>query len=139
MTHYYFAYGRNTNLNAMEQRCPGAVRIGNAWVDGYAFKWRTVADIELSSDSYAVGVLWQLTDEHLDSLDRFEGFPHKYFRQRVLAKAGQQEYVSWAYMMVNQDTESLPKDEYRTALFEGYDQNDLSTDQMEQGLDRLNA
>ena len=60
MTHYYFAYGRNTNLNDMEHRCPGAVRIGNAWIDGYAFKWRSAADIELATDNYVVGVLWAL-------------------------------------------------------------------------------
>ena len=137
MTHYYFAYGRNTNLNDMEHRCPGAVRIGNAWIDGYAFKWRSAADIELATDNYVVGVLWALTDEHLASLDRFEGFPMYYFRQRVIAKTAQQEYVSWAYMLVVQGDESIPKDEYRTALFEGYDQNDLSTDQMELGFKRL--
>lgn len=139
MTHYYFAYGRNTNLNDMEHRCPGAVRIDNAWIDGYTFKWRTAADIELATDNYVVGVLWALTDEHLASLDRFEGFPNYYFRQRVIAKTGQQEYVSWVYMMVNQGDESMPGDEYRTALFEGYDQNHLSTDQMELGLKRLNS
>ena len=139
MTHYYFAYGRNTNLNDMEHRCHGAVRIDNAWIDGYAFKWRTAADIELATDNYVVGVLWALTDEHLASLDRFEGFPNYYFRQRVIAKTGQQEYLSWVYMMVNQGSESMPGDEYRTALFEGYDQNHLSTDQMELGLKRLNS
>ena len=137
MTHYYFAYGRNTNLNDMEHRCPGAVRIGNAWIDGYAFKWRRTADIELATDNYVVGVLWALTDKHLASLDREIVFPMYYFRQRVIAKTAQQEYVSWAYMLVVQGDESIPKDEYRTALFEGYDQNDLSTDQMELGFKRL--
>jgi gamma-glutamylcyclotransferase (GGCT)/AIG2-like uncharacterized protein YtfP len=142
MTHYYFAYGRNTNLNDMEHRCPGAVRMGNAWIDGYAFKWRSAADIELlsdPSDNYVVGVLWELSGEHLANLDKFEEYPSYYFRQRVIAKTGQQEYVSWAYMMVNQGDESMPGDEYRTALFEGYDQNHLSTDQMELGLKRLNG
>jgi len=140
MTHYYFAYGRNTNLNDMEHRCPGAVRMGNAWIDGYAFKWRRTADIELlsdPSDNYVVGVLWELSGEHLANLDKFEEYPSYYFRQRVIAKTGQQEYVSWAYMMVNQGDESMPGDEYRTALFEGYDQNHLSTDQMELGFKRL--
>ena len=121
----------------MEHRCPGAVRIGNAWIDGYAFKWRRTADIELATDNYVVGVLWALTDKHLASLDLEIVFPMYYFRQRVIAKTAQQEYVSWAYMLVVQGDESIPKDEYRTALFEGYDQNDLSTDQMELGFKRL--
>ena len=42
-------------------------------------------------------------------------------------------------MMVNQGTESGPNDEYRTALFEGYAENDISTDQMELGFKRINS
>jgi len=139
MTHYYFAYGRNTNIKTMQERCPRAVCLGPSWVDGYVFRWRGVADLDMSPDDYVIGVLWELNDGDLAALDWYEGFPRKYFRQRVIAKTNQQEYTSWAYMMVNQGNESLPGDEYRTALFEGYDQNHLSTDQMLVGLKRLNG
>ena len=122
----------------MEHRCPGAVNLGRAYLDGYAFKWRTVADIELTNDDqYVVGILWEITDEHLASLDRFEGYPRKYFRQRVHIKSTGETVTGWAYMMTNQGPESAPKDEYRTALFEGYAQNDLSDEQLTEGLKRL--
>jgi len=137
MKHYYFAYGRNTNLRDMAQRCPSARLLGPAWIDGYRFCWRTWGDIEFAPDDYTIGVLWELDDQELSRLDHYEHFPDKYFRQRVIAKTSQQEYVSWAYMMVNQGQESLPHEEYRTALFEGYAENDISTDQMEQGFKRL--
>ena len=120
-------------------RCPSAKLIGPAWIDGYRFCWRTWGDIELADDNYTIGLLWELDDAALDSLDQYEGFPTKYFRQRVIARTSQNEYVSWAYMMVDQGSESQPYDEYRSALFEGYDENGLSTEQMELGLKRLDG
>ena len=84
-----------------------------------------------------IGLLWQLDDDALASLDHYEGFPYKYFRQRVIARTSLREYTSWAYMMVEQGKESLPHDEYRTALVEGYAENDISTDQMELGFKRI--
>ena len=139
MTHYYFAYGRNTNSKFMMDRCPRAVCLGPAWLDGYAFRWRGVADLDMAPDDYVLGVLWELNDGDLAALDWYEGFPRKYFRQRVIAKTSTKEYTSWAYIMVNPGEESAPKDEYRTALFEGYAENDISCDQMELGFKRLNG
>ena len=121
----------------MASRCPTAVLIGPAWIDGYRFCWRTWGDIEFAPDDYVIGLLWQLDDDALASLDHYEGFPYKYFRQRVIARTSLREYTSWAYMMVEQGKESLPHDEYRTALVEGYAENDISTDQMELGFKRI--
>lgn len=113
MTHYYFAYGANTNKPKMISRCPNAQLVGRAWIEGYAFRWRTVADIEISADDYVLGVLWQIDDDDLASLDRYEGYPKKYFRQRVVINHGDDKHVGWAYMMTNQSTESTPSDQYR--------------------------
>jgi len=136
--HYYFAYGANTNIANMSLRCPDAHRIGRAWIDGYAFRWRGVADIEISSDEYVVGVLWQIHDGDLAALDEFEGYPHVYFRQRVIINHGDAQHVGWAYMMIKQDTESSPGDAYRDMVYEGYAQNDLADGQLTQALERFN-
>ena len=61
MGHYYFAYGANTNLDKMALRCPDARLVSRAWIDGYAFRFRRWADIELSSDDYVIGMLWHLS------------------------------------------------------------------------------
>jgi hypothetical protein len=73
MKHYYFAYGMNTNLDSMAQRCPGALCLGSGYLEGYKFAFRLHADVELGSpDDRVDGVVWQLSDDDMDSLDAFE-------------------------------------------------------------------
>jgi hypothetical protein len=65
----------------MEQRCPGAVVIGPARLDDHrlTFVWDSpgwgggVATVEGAKGDHVWGVLWDLTDEHVKSLDRYEG------------------------------------------------------------------
>lgn len=138
--HYMFAYGANTNKESMSERCPGAVCIGPAWVNGYSFRWRQHADIELADDDdYALGLLWELNNEHLENLDHFEGYPHYYFRQRVIIKTSSKDYVGWAYMMTEQNHESLPSNGYKKTVFEGYESHGISDEQLIRGLTRLNG
>lgn len=134
---YYFAYGSNTNSNTMYSRCPKAALIGRAWIDGYVLRWRGHADIELDSESYVIGVLWQVDDDDLAALDEFEGYPKTYFRQRVLINHGDHKVAGWAYMMAKQHAESSPIESYRQLVYEGYRQNDLADDQLTQALNRL--
>ena len=86
MKHLYFAYGSNTHLKQMEQRCPGAVNLGPAYLQDYRLVFRIHADIELCEHSTVAGVLWEIDDNHLASLDRYEGFPAYYLRHRVFVK-----------------------------------------------------
>lgn len=135
--HYMFAYGANTNINNMHERCPGARLLARTWIDGYAFRWRGTADIEIDPDSYVIGMLWAIDDSDLAMLDRFEGYPDIYFRQRVLINHGDHQVIGWAYMMCNQNSESSPTDSYRESVYEGYRQNDLADDQLTHALSRL--
>lgn len=135
--HFMFAYGLNTNPRSMLERCPGARLMGPAWLDGYAFRWRGFADIELDPDLYTLGVLWEISDEDLYALDRFEGVPRHYTRQRVIISTLGESYRGWAYMMANQGSEHEPNEAYREAVFEGYDQNSISDQQLVDGLARL--
>jgi gamma-glutamylcyclotransferase (GGCT)/AIG2-like uncharacterized protein YtfP len=78
---HYFAYGSNMDPKQMASRCPGAVAIGSARLPNYelAFVWDSpgwgggVATVIPSSSLEVWGVLWDLTDEHIESLDRYEG------------------------------------------------------------------
>ena len=137
MKHYYFAYGSNTNLKQMAERCPNAVCLGNAYIDGYAFRWRDYADIEISEDDYVIGVLWEINDFHLSCLDYYEGFPRLYTRQKVVINHLNEKLLGWTYLMVNQNVEIQPNSKYMESVYDGYKQNDLSEDQLDKGLDRL--
>jgi len=121
----------------MADRCPRAKCLGRAWIEDYGFRWRKWADIEISRDEYTVGVVWQLDDEELSKLDEFEHYPTHYFRQRVIIQRSQDTMTGWAYMMTNQDFQELPSDSYLLLLQQGYDENDLSTEQLDRALERL--
>lgn len=135
--HYYFAYGANTNLIEMLERCPNAIKIGRAFVQGYTFRWRKYADIEISQDEYVNGLLWELDEQNLKILDEFEGYPDLYFRQRVIIEHNNKKFIGWAYMMTNQNIELEPDQDYKDTLFEGYKQNAISEDQLINSLKRF--
>lgn len=137
--HYMFAYGLNTNIGSMRDRCPDARLIGSAWLDGYRFSWRGFADIDIDPDSYVLGALWEIGDSDLDALDYFEGVPRHYTRQRVIISTSDGQHEGWAYIMASKGDIRAPGDAYRDAVFEGYRQNHISDDQLLSGLGRINA
>lgn len=90
----YFAYGSNMASRRMRDRAPGARAAGRACLAG----WRLVADkpgrdgsakANLARDPGACvwGVLWELREEELRALDRFEG-GYERVAVRVDADAG---------------------------------------------------
>lgn len=140
MRHYYFAYGMNTNLDSMAQRCPGAVCLGVGYLMGYTFVFRVHADVELADPTeYVVGVLWQLNDDDLDSLDALEGFPYYYLRCKAWVSNYELGTVkAWIYTMADQRYISKPADAYVNMCREGYNQNNVNTCQIDHALEMLN-
>ena len=75
LPYLYGAYGSNLNVAQMELRCPNAKRVGTMRLDDWRLVFRRVADIEpCEGESVELG-LWQITEECLEALDRYEGFP----------------------------------------------------------------
>ena len=77
---YYFAYGSNMNSEQMAYRCPGAVTAGHGILWDYALVERKYADIERRPGAWIHGLLWEISEENLRSLDRYEGCPKIYRR-----------------------------------------------------------
>ena len=77
----YFAYGMNTNTQGMAHRCPGAVAFGCATLEGHRFRFAGPADVQRDRHSDVDGVLWDITEECLASLDVLEGYPFYYDRK----------------------------------------------------------
>jgi gamma-glutamylcyclotransferase (GGCT)/AIG2-like uncharacterized protein YtfP len=73
--HLYFAYGSNMSPVQMEERCPGAESMGAVRLDGWRFVITTfgTANIVQERHAHLHGVLWRCTDQHLATLDEFEG------------------------------------------------------------------
>jgi len=88
---YYFAYGSNLSHKQMSERCPGSKFIKKVFLKGYKFvydgcskKWKqAVANIIESPDDGVWGGLFEITEKHLKTLDKYEGYPHSYQRKET--------------------------------------------------------
>jgi gamma-glutamylcyclotransferase (GGCT)/AIG2-like uncharacterized protein YtfP len=135
MNHYYFAYGANTNLDSMAIRCPGAKLLGTAILYDCRIVFRQHCDVESSKDSNVEGVLWQINEDHLYSLDQFEGYPVYYERDKLIVFDDQgYSYESWVYFMQSDNYVKAPSPQYWDLVKEGYQQNGINIKQLEVAL-----
>ena len=85
---YYFSYGSNMDYKQMKKRCPDAKYFGVGFLQDYklAFtrysqKWESaVADVLVSPGDVVWGVIYILSSDDLEKLDRYEGQPSIYRR-----------------------------------------------------------
>lgn len=130
-----FAYGMNTNPEEMARRCPGSRALGKARLPGYKFVFRGHADIEISErHEHVEGVLWEIDDLDLESLDILEGFPTYYLRQRVRVEHKGWDRVAWVYSMGDQSFSGGPTNSYFNLCEEGYVHFGVDTDQLYSAL-----
>lgn len=85
----YFAYGSNLNIEQMKRRCPAATPLGAIVIDNFALVFRGVADIEPRDGSLLHGGLWEITDECVKALDRYEGVSSGLYLKRYFPYQGQ--------------------------------------------------
>jgi gamma-glutamylcyclotransferase (GGCT)/AIG2-like uncharacterized protein YtfP len=131
----YFAYGMNTNPTEMAHRCPGAVSLGHARLVNHSFRFAQHADVEPCDGSYVDGVLWEITDEHLKSLDQLEGYPHYYNRVVSSVVHGARTFHVLVYRMQPGHIVSEPTRGYYNLIQEGYRAHGVPTDQLENCLE----
>jgi gamma-glutamylcyclotransferase (GGCT)/AIG2-like uncharacterized protein YtfP len=124
----YFAYGSNLSARQMAFRCPGATALGPARLDGYqlAFtrpsrRWGgCAADILPAPGSHAWGLAWNVSEAHLESLDRFEGVASgAYRRLEVSLIAPRAELDAIAYAVVEPEEGGHPSARYLHTILEG--------------------
>ncbi len=98
---FYFAYGSNMSLANMGGRCgAGAKVVGPALLADYelTFDKRGYANIIPQAGQQVWGVAWQINQDCLKALDRYEGYPRMYGRQDVQIVLGQQEITAMVYI-----------------------------------------
>ena len=130
----YFAYGMNTNREQMASRCPQAVGLGHARLPGYRLVFNRHADIQEHS-GVCDGVLWDITDECLSSLDLLEGYPYYYTRFQVLVEWQDQLVQAITYQMQPQhQVAALPSPGYYSMVSEGYAYHQVPKSQLQQAF-----
>ena len=100
MRHTYFAYGSNLCVRQMAQRCPGAVdpRPATLADHDWLINERGVATVEQFDGSQVHGVVWQVTDNDLATLDSAEGVPIRYRRDRLTVHTDDGSHQAWVYI-----------------------------------------
>ena len=130
----YFSYGMNTNVAQMAHRCPNAVSLGVAELDGYELVFRGCADIRPTPGTTMEGVLWDITDDCLAALDILEGYPTYYTRYEVPVFHNNEWKTALVYKMNSGDI-FPPNAGYLRMLFEGYTEHGADVRQIYDAVD----
>ena len=139
MNKKYFAYGSCVNVESFkktmeEAKCEDRFHIcGVGMLEGYrlAFtrhskKWDGgVLDIVESPGNYVLGLVYDIPEEAVATLDRREGAPYYYKRmENVKVKLDQERVEVFTYVVVDkQEEEEKPNDEYFQVVLEGMKQH----------------
>lgn len=133
----YAAYGANTNISSMANRCPNAELLGPAKLLNFELRFRGHADIEFVAGREMDVVLWEITNDCLESLDGFEGYPSYYNCIHAVVEYQGRVLPCLVYIMNDQGFESRPGDGYYDMCSEGYRENGLDVDQLRRARDRI--
>ena len=125
-SHYYFAYGSNLCVRQMAQRCPGAVNPRPARLadHDWLINERGVATVEPFDGSHVHGVMWQLTDHDLSTLDSAEGVPVRYRRDRLTVHTDDGPSEAWVYIDHRVDP-GAPRTGYLERIIDGAEHHGL--------------
>ena len=98
--HRYFAYGSNLSVAQMARRCPDAVdpRPATLAEHDWLINERGVATVEPFDGGEVHGILWRISDADLASLDRAEGVPVRYRRDRMRVSTNDGPVDAWVYV-----------------------------------------
>jgi len=118
--HPYFAYGSNLCVDQMAQRCPDATDPRRAVLSDHDWliNERGVATVEPLAGNEVHGVLWQLSDHDLDTLDSAEGVPVRYRRDRLTVQTDDGPAPSWVYID-HRVTPGAPRPGYLPKIING--------------------
>ncbi|MGW0159433.1 poly-gamma-glutamate hydrolase family protein [Mycobacterium sp. NPDC003323] len=122
----YFAYGSNLCVDQMALRCPDAGGpIAATLADhDWLINERGVATVEPATGAEVHGVLWRISDADLGVLDRAEGVPVRYRRDRMRVHTRRGSHDAWIY--IDHRTEpGAPRPGYLERVIAGATHHDL--------------
>lgn len=96
----YFAYGSNLYVTQMARRCPDATDPRPAMLadHDWLINERGVATVQPFDGSQVHGVVWQVSDHDLATLDGAEGVPVRYRRDRLVVHTDAGPTEAWVYI-----------------------------------------
>jgi len=135
---FYFAYGSNMNLDQMRERKVSYQNPRKAFLMNYKLGFTKtserynnigVADIIESKGNFVEGVLYEVTEEGMANLDKFEGIEQNvYKRVKVVVQLESgEELETITYKIINEDKPFIPPaKEYMDKIIKGAETHRLS-------------
>lgn len=119
----YFAYGSNMLGSQMAERCPGANNPVEAVLDGYTWVCndRGVATVVPVEGRLVHGILWEVTDDHIITLDGYEGVDSGHYRREMIEVelTGSGEVVDAVIYIAGSTEPGPPRDGYMDKVLGG--------------------
>jgi gamma-glutamylcyclotransferase len=126
---YYFAYGSNISKKQMKERCPGSRPLSIVTLHhyklifvGWSRQWRGgVASIKPFRGEKVLGAIYEISEEDLRRLDKYQGYPDIYTRMKVAVTNDFGELIeAVTYVKAGRLEETQPSREYLSAIQQGY-------------------
>ena len=135
----YFAYGSNLDLAQMAQRCPDAEIVGPVRLENYELRFRGsgFATVAPKKGSTVHGLVWKITPNCEQSLDRYEGYPHFYYKTELelpLAETGK-KLTAFVYIMHEERKLGIPTSAYIRTCVDGYRQFGFDLKHLRKAMD----
>lgn len=137
--YYYFAYGSNTYLSQMSERCPNSTVYKPATLIGYKLMFRGVADITKRKGNSVMGILYEVTPEDIRELHRFEGYPYKYTINIGDVLVGRKKVKAFWYEIKNKkaNLSAVPNGLYFAKIASGYAAFNLDSSDLYNAIRRV--
>ena len=125
-TKYYIAYGSNLSLEQMAYRCPDARVVGTAVLEGWQLVMCRYATIVPNPAKNTPVLIWEISEQDEQHLDRYEGFPSFYYKKDITLEVFPLEggepvqLEAMVYIMDEKYPKRLPSESYYEVLKEGY-------------------
>ena len=140
MSKLYIAYGSNLNIEQMSQRCPTARIYGAGYLNNWQLIFRgsktgAYATIRRKKGHQVPVVLWTIEKADERRLDTYEGYPTFYGKESIMATLPQGKKKAMVYIMDPKRTVGRPSQYYIDVVHEGYIDNDLDTEILDEAID----
>lgn len=116
----YIAYGSNLSVDQMAHRCPDASIVGAGVLHDYKLEFRTHANVVPAMGEDVPVLVWNISEEDLWNLDRYEGYPVYYIRKKVPVEVDGKTRVGIVYVMTDKKRRLPPSCRYLATILEGY-------------------
>ena len=119
--HLYFAYGSNLDPDQMDWRCPDAIALGAARLEDWAWRigGRGYATVSPAQGHQVWGVIWNVSDTDLISLDRYEGVAGGLYRREFVTVMVDDSPVETLIYIENYNDVGLPSEHYLERIIAG--------------------